>query len=115
MSASAKEQLKKATKESPLERAFLTRLRQQGFPEPVREFKPIPNRRWRVDFAWPEYGLLVEIEGGTWSGGRHTRGKGFEDDCRKYGRLVLDGWRVLRFTSGMVEDGSALEMLDGIL
>ena len=60
------------------------------------------KRRWRSDIAIPAEWLLVEVEGGTWSGGRHTRGKGYENDCEKYNTAVLLGWRVLRFTSGQV-------------
>jgi len=52
--------------------------------------------------------LAVEVDGGTWSGGRHTRGAGFESDCRKISLGVLDGWRVLRFTTDMVQSGEAL-------
>ena len=55
-----------------------------GLPEPVREFKFHPTRRWRFDFAWPDHKVAAEVEGGTWTGGRHTRGSGFEKDCHKY-------------------------------
>jgi hypothetical protein len=52
--------------------------------------------------------LAVEVEGGSWIAGRHVRGRGFEADCEKYNQAVLLGWRVLRFTSAMVEDSTAL-------
>ena len=55
--------------------------------------------------------LAVEIDGGTWVSGRHTRGAGFERDCEKLNTAVLLGWRVLRFTTGMVLDGRALETI----
>ncbi len=63
------------------------------------------GRRWRFDFALPAQRIAVEIEGGIWSGGRHTRGKGFEQDCEKYNEAALLGWRVFRFTGGMVDRG----------
>ena len=69
-------------------------------------------RDWRFDFAWPDRGLAVEVEGGTWSGGRHTRGGGFEGDCEKYNAAALLGWKVLRFTGGMVESGLAAATLE---
>jgi very-short-patch-repair endonuclease len=47
--------------------------------------------------------LAVEVEGGMWTRGRHVRGEGYEGDCEKYNAAVLGGWRVLRFTTGMLE------------
>ncbi len=71
-------------------------------PAPVREYTFAPPRRWRFDFAWPEARVAVEVEGGTWDRGRHTRGAGYAGDCAKYNAAVLGGWRVLRFTSDML-------------
>jgi len=70
-------------------------------------------RRWRADFLFADAKpkLIVEVEGGTYSGGRHTRGKGFEGDCRKYAEAVLRGFRVLRFTPAMIKSGEAIEMI----
>jgi very-short-patch-repair endonuclease len=80
-----------------------------------REYKFNVSRKWRFDFAFPDKKIAVEIEGGTWKQGRHTRGAGFEKDCEKYNQAVLDGWRVLRFTSGMVYSGKAIETILKIL
>ena len=70
---------------------------------------------WRFDIAYPDQQIAVECEGGTWSGGRHTRGKGYESDCRKYNRATALGWRVYRFTSGMVESGEAIQTLQRVM
>ena len=97
---------------SPLELRFLVLIRASGFPEPVTEyaFAKQLGRRWRFDFAWPDRLLAVEVDGGAWipGGGRHTRGAGFAADHDKFNRATLLGWRVLRFTSRHVADGSAL-------
>ena len=42
----------------------------------VREHRFDAVRGWRFDFAFPATKWALEVEGGTWSGGRHTRGKG---------------------------------------
>lgn len=84
-------------------------------PQPAREYRFCPGRRWRFDFAWPFYQIAVEIEGGSWVQGRHTRGCGMRADCEKYNAAVLAGWRVLRVTSDMVKDGSALNVVEKAL
>ena len=80
-------------------------------PQPEREYRFYDCRRWRFDFAWPDVKVAAEVEGGTWTRGRHTRGRGFEKDCEKYNTATLLGWRVFRFTSTMVRDGRALDTL----
>lgn len=82
---------------------------------PVAEYRFAPPRRWRADFAFVEEKLLIEIEGGTWSMGRHTRGAGFEADCEKYNAATAHGWRILRFTPAMVKSGSAITIVREIL
>jgi very-short-patch-repair endonuclease len=94
---------------------FAFQVRAAGLPDPVREHRFHPVRKWRMDFAWPERKVAAEIEGGTWAGGRHTRGSGFAGDCAKYNAAALLGWRVLRFTSGMVTSGEALATVEAAL
>lgn len=76
--------------------------------KPEREYRFHPKRRWRFDFAFPDTKLAVEVEGGTWANGRHTRGAGYEKDLEKYNAAVLMGWRVLRYSTAMVMDGTAI-------
>ncbi len=55
-------------------------------------------RKWRLDFAIIDLKIGIEIEGGVWSCGAHTRGKGFIEDMEKYNAAVTFGWVILRFT-----------------
>ena len=66
--------------------------------ECVKEFKFHPKRRWRFDYAIPEHRIALEVEGGVWTGGRHTRPQGFLGDIEKYNTATLMGWRVFRTT-----------------
>ncbi|MDA8355538.1 MAG: hypothetical protein M0Z95_04400 [Actinomycetota bacterium] len=100
---------------SDLERVLLGQLMAIGLPEPEREYRFHPTRRWRFDLAWPDPRLAVEVEGGTWSGGRHTTGAGFEADAEKYAEAVLAGWRVLRVTGKMIESGRAMALVERAL
>lgn len=74
-----------------------------------REVKFHPKRKWRFDFLLPNK-IAIECEGGTWSGGRHTRGKAFQEDCLKYGEAAILGYRVMRFTTDQITSGVAIEM-----
>ena len=60
----------------------------------VKEFKFHPVRKWRFDYAVPEHKIALEVEGGVWTGGRHTSPKGFLGDIEKYNTATLMGWRV---------------------
>lgn len=96
---------------SDLEETLAFQIRATGLPEPVREYRFAPPRRWRVDFAWPNVALLVEVEGGHWTGGRHTRGAGFDKDCEKYNEAGLLAWRLIRVTSTHIKSGQAVEWI----
>lgn len=61
---------------------------------------------WRFDRAWPDLKIAVEIDGGNWMGGRHTRGAGFEGDLRKINCAQDMGWLVYRYTISMLERDS---------
>jgi very-short-patch-repair endonuclease len=90
-------------------------IRAAKLPAPEREHRFAPPRRWRFDFAWPAKLLAMEVEGAVWTGGRHSRGSGFEADAEKYNEALLRGWRVLRVSTGMVKDGRALAWLEKAL
>lgn len=102
--------------ESDLERRLAFDLRVMKIPH-VREYRFTPNRTWRFDFVigTPEVGTFaVEVEGGIFSGGRHTRGSGFQRDLEKYNRASAIGWRVLRFSGQDVKSGRALDEIEAL-
>ena len=77
-----------------------------------QEFKFHPKRKWRADFHLVEKMILVEVEGGIWSGGRHTRGKGYLGDMEKYNAATVMGYRVIRFSTEQVKSGLAIEQIE---
>lgn len=103
---------------SDLEIGFLMQIREAGLPEPVLQSNEPwegSGRRFKADFFWPQYGLVVEIDGGTWNGGRHTRGAGFESDCEKQAIAVANGYQYLRFAGKHVRNGDALDFLEVVI
>jgi very-short-patch-repair endonuclease len=100
-------------KKSKGEETLTLHLRANGV-EFVREYEFAVPRKYRADFfILPN--LLIEVEGGTWSGGRHTRPSGYTDDCAKYNLATLLGFAVLRYTTQMVERGVAIRDIMGLL
>lgn len=85
---------------SYLEQQFERVITRYKLPQPVREYK---FKQWRYDFAWPKLKVAVEIDGGTFFGGDHVRGKGYQRDCMKNNAAQLEGWSVLRADREMVD------------
>lgn len=100
--------------QSNLERAFSThwttfaRVYADEYPDSVftleSEFAFKKGWRWKFDFCHKEARVGIEMEGGTFTEGRHVRGKGYRGDCEKYNQAVMMGWKLLRFTSDMLAD-----------
>ena len=99
------------TKRAALEDKLLMQIRNARLPEPERELKFHASRKWRFDFAYPEMMLAIEVEGGVWNQGRHTRPAGFEGDCEKYNEAAIDGWSVLRITGKMINSGLGIKQI----
>ncbi len=102
-------------KDTDAEIVLWIHLRELGDFRIEREFRFYRPRRWRFDFALPDMRIAIEIEGGVFTQGRHTRGKGFIGDMEKYNEAVRLGWKVLRFTPSQVLDGSAIAFIRKVL
>ena len=100
---------------SRLEDDFAFDVRVAGLPTPERQYYFHPTRKWRVDFAWPEFMLIVELEGGVWVRGAHIRPGRFIKDCIKYNEAAVLGWVVLRVAGAMITNGVALEGLERMI
>ena len=91
---------------------MFTRLCQSQFGvECVKEYRFYQPRRWRYDYAIPKYKIALEVEGGVWTQGRHTRPKGFLGDVEKYNTGTLLGWRIFRTTPDKLLSGSTLLLI----
>lgn len=96
-----------------------------GLPTATPEFYFHPTRKWRFDFAFTELGLgsgvsglgnspdarrqilcpflAVEVQGGIWTGGRHSRGSGLVKEHEKLNAAAVLGWRILYCTPQQVQ------------
>ena len=84
------------------ERKFLQYWTMLGGPLLVQEHKFHPTRKWRFDFAHLVTKNAFEIEGGVWTGGRHTSGVGFTKDAEKYIEAQFAEWTIWRLTTDQI-------------
>lgn len=68
----------------------------------VKEYKGIPNRKFRFDYFLPDFNIAIEYEGIYGGKSRHTNVTGYTNDTRKYNLAVINGYRVLRYTASNV-------------
>ena len=101
---------------SALEQTLAYQIRIAGLITPETEYRAIPERRFRFDFAWPSRKLLVEVQGGIWKkkGGQST-GQGINRDTEKANLATLAGWRVMAFTPNQIRSGEALRWIQKAL
>lgn len=79
------------------------------------EYRFHPKRRWRFDAAFPGRKVALELDGGVWIAGRHTRGKGFIRDCEKLNTATAMGWKVFRFVPEQLDTGEMTAFLDDVM
>lgn len=89
--------------------------RAHGIPIPEQEYPFHDKRKWRFDYAWRPYlffrGVALEIQGGLFTHGRHTRGAALVSEYQKLNEAQLLGWVVLLVTPQQVKDGSVFELV----
>lgn len=102
---------------------------QMGLPRAVAEHRFCPGRKWRFDYAFPAQskaqglkpkvsraaapaldvsletkdcpgGVAIEVQGGIWTRGRHTRGAALVKEWEKLNTAAALGWRVLYCAPG---------------
>jgi hypothetical protein len=65
-----------------------------GLPSPEFEYQ-FSYRRWRFDVAWTKARVALEIQGGVFTRGRHTRGAALLKEHEKLSTAAALGWKVM--------------------
>jgi hypothetical protein len=91
---------------SELELMFSKQITVLDIPPPRREFKFMENRDFRLDYAWPEKRLAVEVQGMV-----HRIKERFLRDIEKLAMAQILGWRVLLVAGQDVRSGRAVSWL----
>ena len=93
---------------------FFALLDSHGVPRPECEYKFLKDRRFRMDYAWIEDKVFLEVEGGVWVGG-HTRPSVFVKNLEKYNLAAMNGWRLLRVEPKQLLTNATILMIKAAL
>ena len=91
--------------ESAAEAEVLRTLARAGLPAPTPQFEVFyPDGRLlaRIDFAWPDHHLALEVDGFRW----HANPAAQVEDAARANRLAALGWTVLRTTPAEMAAGN---------
>lgn len=80
-----------------------------------RKYPTNKRRQWRVDWAWPDIGLMVEIQGGVWIRGAHGHPLDILRNFEKQNDGALLGYRFLQVTPEQVRSGEAVALVEAFL
>lgn len=107
---------KRTKKPAPPQRDMFTALVESELhTQCVKEYRFHPVRQWRFDYALPMQKVALEVEGGVWTQGRHTRPQGFLGDIEKYNTATVMGWRVVRCVPDDLMTGKTIDMLHALI
>lgn len=85
-----------------------------GLPRPIPEYRFSPPRKWRFDYAWPAVqggGLALEVQGGLFVAGRHSRGAALLKEHEKLNEACAQGWGILYTTPDQLESTVTFDLL----
>lgn len=98
-------------KGSTAEDTLAFQLRSVKAPLFERQFRITPARKFMADFYFPVGRVVVEVEGGGYINGRHSRGAGMESDAEKSALIAQMPARLIRVTPSQVKKGLALDWI----
>jgi very-short-patch-repair endonuclease len=102
---------KQITKPEVKRDVFTSACKSQLGYDVVKEYQFHDKRKWRFDYAILDKKIAIEVEGGVWIQGRHTRPKGFLGDMEKYNTAAQMGWKLLRITPDKLMSLETFEMI----
>jgi len=100
---------------------------QSGLPEPVFELQYIPGRKFRLDIAWQDWKVGIEVQGGTYGRGKrcpycgerkamgHSSITGMIRDREKNNLGILAGWRVFQVDTRQLYTIETVNLVKGFI
>ena len=75
------------------------------------EYRFCSPRRFRFDFANLDSKVAIEVQGGIFSQGRHSRGSGLVKEYEKMNLAAGLGWRVFYLSTATIGDIEIYEQI----
>lgn len=95
---------------SELELAFAQQISDHQLPNPLREFEFMTTRGFRLDYAWPDFMVAVEVQGMV-----HRIKKRFLADVEKLAYAQILGWTVLLIAGQDIRNPRGVAWLETLL
>lgn len=117
LSKEAKEQKRIANKQAKefTQETFFLLLDQVNVPRPTPEHVFHNSRKWRFDYCWIDQMVVLEVEGGIFIRGRHSRGAGMKEDMDKYNEAAVLGYRIVKVVPTELCSFNTINLLRRIL
>ena len=104
---------KKTPKSAPknrLEDKMIALIKEAGLPLPWAQYQHIPDREYRLDFAYPELCIGIECQGQV-----HRIREKHHADIEKRALGQINGWLVLEVDGPAIESGMAVAWLKTLM
>lgn len=85
------------------------------FPRPFWNEHTIGEWKGMWDFTWPDLRVALDIHGGEFVRGHHTRGQNIRDDYKKMLIAHTNGWYATAIGGTQADDDEILEMIASII
>lgn len=96
-------------------RDFALWCERNALPIPTAEYRFHPIRKWRFDFCWQRESVALEVQGGLFSAGRHTRGAALLQEHEKLNMAAEMGYRIVFTTPQTLKNSATLATLTALL
>ena len=78
----------------------------------IHRHKFMVDRKFEFDFAFPTIKLAIEVQGGIWIVGGHTKGVGIKQDHDKNQNACALGWQMLYCCPDDIKKGIAISFIE---
>lgn len=88
-----------------MDKTLLRLIDELNLPSPQKEYKPGTVRKYKLDYAWPDIKVGIELNGGIFmKKGGHNSISGLLRDYERMNYLQILGWLIIQFDPSMMRN-----------